>query len=388
MKYITGEEGFVFDVGSLYARFEALTDQRARRGIRYPLPKALTLILLAKLGGEDTVRGMATWLKHRTERLARALGLARARMPHRTTISRILGHAVLVEEFEETVGSFFKDSLKEGDKLVIAIDGKTMRGTIEAGQNRGVHLLGAYVPGEGVVLFQTEVAGKENEIPAAPRVLERLDLREAIVVGDAMHTQRRLSAQIVAEGGDYVWVVKENQPQLRDDIAAAFQPVPCVPGFHPGPRDHPTAETVDKGHGRIEKRTITVTSELKGFLDWPGMEQVFQLERHFVYPKKGNVREETTYGITSLSPQRASPARLLEVARAYWGIENGLHYRRDVTFQEDRCRLRTGHAAHMMAALNNLAIGLIARCGFSEAPEARRQFCAEPLNTLALIIRA
>jgi predicted transposase YbfD/YdcC len=388
MKYITGEEGFVFDVDSLYARFEALTDQRARRGIRYPLPKALTLILLAKLGGEDTVRGMASWLKHRAEKLAQALGLARARMPHRTTMSRILGQAVMVEEFEEIVGNFFREGLTQGDELVIAIDGKTMRGTIEAGQNQGVHLLGAYVPGEGVVLYQTEVASKENEIPAAPRVLERLDLREGVVVGDAMHTQRRLSAQIVAEGGDYVWVVKENQPQLRDDIVAAFQPVPCVPGFHPGFRDHPTAETLDKGHGRIEKRTITVSSELKGFLDWPGMGQVFQLERHFVYPKKGSIQEETTYGITSLSAQRASPARLLELVRAYWGIENGLHYRRDVTFQEDRCRLRTGHAAHMMAALNNLAIGLIARCGFSEAPEARRQFCAEPLKALALIIHA
>ncbi len=78
--------------------------------------------------------------------------------------------------------------------------------------------------------------------------------------------------------------------------------------------------------------------------------------------------------------------RLLEINRAYWGIENGLHYRRDVTFQEDRCRLRIGNAAHVMAAFNNLAIGLIARCGFTEAPEARRQFCAKPLDTLALIL--
>jgi hypothetical protein len=114
MKYITGEEGFVFDVDSLYARFEALTDQRARRGIRYPLPKALTLILLAKLGGEDTVRGMASWLKHRAEKLAQALGLARARMPHRTTMSRILGQAVMVEEFEEIVGNFFREGLTQG----------------------------------------------------------------------------------------------------------------------------------------------------------------------------------------------------------------------------------------------------------------------------------
>jgi predicted transposase YbfD/YdcC len=351
------------------------------------LPKALTVILLAKLGGEDAVRGMACWLEHRAGILAQALGLARSDMPHRTTISRILGRAVLVEEFEETVGDFFRAGLTEGEELVIAIDGKTIRGTIQADENRGIHLLAAYVPEEGVVLFQMEVASKENEIPVAPRVLERLDLRDKVVVGDAMHTQRRLSAQIIAEGGNYVWMVKENQPQLRDDIAVAFQPVPCVAGFHPQPRDHPTAETLDKGHGRIEKRTITVTSELKGFLDWPGVDQVFRLERHFSYPKEGRVRKEINYGVTSLSEKRTSPAKLLELVRAYWGIENGLHYRRDVTFNEDRCRLRLGHAAHMMAAFNNLAVGLIARGGFGEAPEARRQFCAQPLGALALILR-
>jgi predicted transposase YbfD/YdcC len=388
MDYSTFEQSFVFDLDSLYARFETLTDQRSRRGIRYPLPQALTLILLAKLGGEDTVRGMATWLQHRAEELAQAMGLERASMPHRTTISRILGKAVQIEEFEEAVGDFFRAGLAEGDELIIAIDGKTLRGTIEPGQNQGVHLMAAYVPDEGVVLNQMKVASQENEIVVAPQVLEYLDLRDCVVVGDAMHTQRELSAQIVTQGGDYVWVVKENQPQLREDIAAAFEPLPFVPGFHQGPRNHPTARTLDKGNGRLEERTIAATSELKGFLDWPGAEQVYKLDRRFVYLKVNRVRQETSYGITSLSTEKADPSRLLELIRAYWGIENGLHYRRDVTFQEDRCRLRIGHAAHMMAALNNLAVGLIARSGYAEAPEARRRYCARPLDALALILHA
>lgn len=388
MEYNAGEEGFVVDVNSVYARFEALTDQRSRRGIRYPLPATLTLILLAKLAGEDTVRGIATWLRYRAEALARAMGLVRSGMPHRTTISRILGEAAIVEEFDQVVGHFFRSSLAQGKEVVIAIDGKTMRGTIEVGQSQGLHLLAAYVPAEGVVLFQMRVASKENEIVAAPKLLDHIDLRDCVVVGDALHTQRALSAQIVAGGGDYVWVVKENQPQLREDIRAAFEPTPCVAGFNTGPRDLPTAKTLDKGHGRIEERTITATSELKGYLDWPGAEQVFKLERRFVYLKDGRERQETSYGITSMPAEKASAARLLEVNRTYWGIENGLHYRRDVTFNEDRCRLRIGHAAHMMAALNNLAIGLILRRGIKNAPEARRRFCARPVDAMELILHA
>jgi predicted transposase YbfD/YdcC len=385
MNFSTVEHGFVFNMNSLFARFKTLADQRSRRGVRYPLPQALTLILLAKLGGEDTARGMATWLRHRAEELAQALRLTRKSMPVRTTISRILGEAVKVEEFEETVGSYFRDGLAEKKNLIIAIDGKTLRGTIETGQSQGLHLMAAYVPGEGAVLIQMEVTKKENEIVTAPNLLSCLDLRNRVVVGDAMQTQRELSAQIVAQGGDYVWVVKENQPQLREDITAAFEPVPCVPCFNEGVRDQPTAKTLDKGHGRIEERTITTTIELKDFLDWPGAEQVFKLHRRFVYVKESRVREETSYGITSLSVKKASPDKLLELIRAYWEIENGLHYRRDVTFQEDRCRLRIGHAAHMMAALNNLAIGLIARSDYTEAPEARRRFCAKPLDALSLI---
>lgn len=388
MAYGAGEEGFVFDVNSVYSLFEALTDRRSRRGIRYPLPVTLTLILLAKLAGEDTVQGIATWLRYRAEAMARAMGLTRSGMPHRTTISRILGEAAIVEEFDQVVGRFFRSGMARGEGVVIAIDGKTMRGTIDVGQNHGLHLLAAYVPSEGVVLFQLRVESKENEIVAAPQLLDKIDLRDCVVVGDALHTQRALSAQIVAGGGDYVWVVKDNQPQLREDITVAFEPAPCVAGFNAGPRDLATAKTVEKGHGRIDERTITVTSELKGFLDWPGAEQVFKLERRSVFLKHGRVQQETSYGITSLPAEKASAERLLAVNRAYWGIENGLHYRRDVTFKEDGCRLRVGHAAHMMAALNNLAIGLILRRGIKNAPEARRRFCAIPQDAMELIFQA
>jgi len=131
------------------------------------------------------------------------------------------------------------------------------------------------------VLFQIEVDRKENEITAAPRVLKCLDSRGKIVTGDAMFAQRELSLQIIEAGGNYIWVVKDNQSTLRQDIELLFQPEKTVKGFSQGTQDFRTTETVEKEHGRLEHRTLTVSTELKGYLDWPGAEQVFKLERHF-----------------------------------------------------------------------------------------------------------
>ena len=111
------------------------------------------------------------------------------------------------------------------------------------------------MPEEGWVLMQMEVQGHENEIPAAVRMVQCIDLRNKIVTGDAQLTQRELSVQVVQAGGEYVWVVKDNQPQLRADIAALFDPEACVPGFSPTPKDFDTAQSFGKGHGRLERRT-------------------------------------------------------------------------------------------------------------------------------------
>ena len=199
----------------MYAHFEKLTDQRKARGKRYQLADGLTLITLAKLGGEDGPTGMAEWLELRAEMLAPALDLARASMPHRLTISRLLGQAVEVAEFERVLQRYFDGQAQMSQAIVIAIDGKTLRGTIAVGQSRGTHLLAAYLPEEGLVLLEVEVETKENEIVAAPRLLRQLDLRGKVVTGDAMQTQRQLSIEIVTAGGDYLWIAKENQPDQQ-----------------------------------------------------------------------------------------------------------------------------------------------------------------------------
>lgn len=206
--------------------------------------------------------------------------------------------------------------------------------------------------------------------------------------GDALLAQRTLSLEIVRRGGEYLWLIKDNQPETLAAIQELFAPEPCVPGFSPASHDDfRTAESVTKGHGRIEKRVLTASAALQEYVDWPAAAQVFKLECSVLRMRDGKRTREVRYGLTSLTPAEASPARLLELVRAHWQIENGLHYRRDDTLKEDRCTLRFGHAAHMMAALNNLVLGLLRRLGWTNIPDARRHYAAYPYNGTALVFK-
>jgi predicted transposase YbfD/YdcC len=381
------QEGIVIELGSLYAALCALHDKRDARGLRYALVTVLVFILLAKLAGEDHLRGIAQWVWLRKERLAEALGLVKVQAPHATTYSRVLRKAVEVEEYERVTQTFFDSQPEAGQSVFVCIDGKTLRGTIPAGHSQGVHLLAAYLPEEGWVMMQVEVQGHENEIPAAGRMVQCIDLRNKIVTGDAQLAQRELSMQVVQAGGEYVWVVKDNQPQLREDIAALFEPEACAPGFSPTPKDFETVESYGKGHGRLERRALTSSSMLKGDIEWPYAEQVFRLERRFVRVTDGLVEEETSYGVTSLTHAEADAGRLLGIVRGHWGIENGLHYRRDETLREDRCRL-SGQGAHAMAITNNLVLGLLLRAGVVNVPDARRYYDANPEEAVQLLLFA
>ncbi len=144
-------------------------------------------------------------------------------------------------------------------------------------------------------------------------------------------------------------------------------------------------KTVNKTHGRLEERTITVSSSLNDYLDWPNVGQVFQLERRFTSLRTGAVHSEVQYGLTSLTTDQASPKCLLEMVRSEWGIENGLHYRRDVTFQEDDTRMTHKTTGRAMAIINNLVTSLLAIQGFRNFAQARRFFDAHPAQALAVI---
>lgn len=380
--------GIIFDVGSLYDRFQALGDKRKARGKRYKLATIMILMVLAKLSGEDQPSGIAEWAQYRSEELSELLQLERKTMPHHSTYRRILGTVIEAEELEQLVSAYLTDKQYFGKQVLVSIDGKTLRGSLNEEQE-GTYLLAAYLPAEGVVLLQVEIEGKGKEIPAALKLLKQLDLRDKIVMGDALHTQREASSVIAAAGGDYIWYAKGNQSQMEEDIRLWFEPEPDpLPGQGQLFKDDESAQQVSKGHGRLEIRKITVSSQLKDFFDWPYLEQVFMLEREVKQLKSDTVRKQVIYGFTSLSRDQVSPKELLHLIRSYWGIENGLHYRRDVTFKEDRTRMTNKNLAHAMACLNNLVLGILFwKCKCHYLPSARRYYCANLQQAFSLITR-
>jgi hypothetical protein len=167
-------------------------------------------------------------------------------------------------------------------------------------------------------------------------------------------------------------VVKENQPQVREDIATVFALPPIVG------ETRTVAETVDCGHGRIAQRRLPTSDVLVGDSDWPGLAQVFQLERQVITKKTGEVREEVRAGVTSLPLTHADAAQLLWLVRGHWHIEHHSHGVRDVTFDEERSQGRCGNIPQVMAALRNTVIGLMRRAGCTNIAAACRRLAAQP----------
>jgi predicted transposase YbfD/YdcC len=377
-------EGIVFSVNSLLAHLQQITDPRKVRGVRYPLVILLVLLILAKLGGEDSMKGMAEWVRLREQALLRLLRVDRERLPHQTTYERVLAE-LDIEEVEQVMGNFFAQQLS--GNMTITLDGKVLRGTISPGDTQGTHLLAAYVPEQGIVLMQVEVDSKANEITAAPQLLEAVDLRDCVVTGDAMFTQQTLCDQIVLAGGDYIFPVKDNHPTMRRTIADLFMPAPVTPGHGAVRLPEMATQTVSNGHGRIERRYLTVSSQLNDYLDWPHLGQVFRLQRVVHHTQTGRLTYQVVFGITSLTAEDCLPEHLMYLLRTHWHIENRLHFVRDVTFHEDACPIRHTRRQRILACLNNLVIGLIRQFNqFDYVPEARRFFSVNFDQALQLLL--
>jgi len=377
---------FSFEAGSLYHYLQTMRDIRKRRGVRYDLPIILLLVILAKLSGQDTPYGIADWVKNRSEWVCEILSLTYSRLPHHSTYRRIL--ETHEDELDRVITEFLAQLSERKAYQVVVIDGKTLRGTITSDDPFGVHLLTAFLPELGIALKQLPVEKeKENEIVVAPQLLASLNLQDKIVLGDAMQTQRALSSQVVDAKGHFIWIVKDNQKLTRQAIELLFSPEKSKPGQGCPAMDFQTARTFDAAHGRSEERTLTVSGMLNDYLDWPAVQQVFKLDRHFILSNTGKVHQETQYGITSLKANQANPEKMLELVRLEWGIENGSHFRRDVTFHEDKTRLTRKTIARSMALINNLVIALLNQQQFSNHAQARRMFDARPSSALALVCR-
>jgi predicted transposase YbfD/YdcC len=383
------ENGLVFDLESLYAYLQKVEDTRKAKGKRYTLTSLLVLMMLAKLAGEDKPSGIAEWIRHRKELWVQYEILVQPKTACHMTYRRVLQETISPEEFEGIVQAYHRQRLRNERGIVVSIDGKSMRGTIPYGEQRGVHLLAVYVPGQGLVLAQAEVDKKENEIVIAPKIISQVVLEGAIIVADAMHAQRAFSSQVVEAGADFVWTIKDNQSRTRWAIEKLFVHEVC--NLQKGaalPKEVEMAVKVNKQCGRVEQRTILTSTQLNDYLDWPHVAQVFRVERVVYHAHHLGMTRQIVYGLTSLSPQQAGPEKLLELFREYWGIESGLHYRRDVTLHEDATRFKDGKAAHNMAILNNLVVGLCLSMGFSNLACARRYFDAYPKAALDVLVSA
>jgi predicted transposase YbfD/YdcC len=339
------ESEIIYDVGSLYARFQKIRDPRKAHGKRYSLTTLLVIIFLAKLCGKDRPMEIADWAKNQGEELAKQMKLKRTWMPHHNTIRRVFQNILDEAEFDRLAQAYSQqEQTDEGQ--VLAMDGKALRGTRIAGQEGSDYVLSVYNVSQQQVVAQAVVDSKENEIVAAPRALRDVSLSGKVVTGDALHTQRSISEQIVARGGHYLWPVKENQPRLYEDIQRLFAPDKPKPGFGKITTDFLSARKVNLGHGRLEKRTI----------------------------------------VTSLARHQASPAKVLRIRRQHWLIETGLHYRRDVTFHEDATRMTIGAAGRILVTVHNLVLGLIKRAGYNNSAQARRYFEGHIAEAFSLLI--
>lgn len=306
-------------------------------------------------------------------------------MPHHNTYRRIFQNVISEGEFRELMESYHR---QKAVGEILQMDGKTLRGTRVAGEENSDHVLSVYDGNNQSVLAQVIVDEKENEIVAAPKVRKRVVLNGKIVTGDAMHTQRSTSAYIVEQQGDYLWPVKENQEGLYQNIHRLFAPDHPKPGFGKVPTDFQTVTKVSNGHGRIEKRILQTSAMLNDYVDWPGIGQVYRLERQFTWMRQGQAYKtsrEVEYGITSLTPERASPEKILSIRRQYWKIETGLHYRRDVTFHEDATRMTKGNAGVILAIVHYLVLGLLKQAGYENAAQGRRWFSANIDKAFALL---
>jgi predicted transposase YbfD/YdcC len=177
-------------------------------------------------------------------------------------------------------------------------------------------------------------------------------------------------------------------PQLYKNIQSLFAPEYPKPGFGKIQTDFLSARKVNKGHGRIEVRTITTSEMLNPYAAWPGLAQVYRLERQFHWRRNGRTYRSSSqveFGITSLTRKQVVPKQLLQIRRAHWGIETGLHYRRDVTLKEDATRMTVGNTGKVMASINNLVLALIRQAGFYNAAQARRWFAAHLSQAFALL---
>jgi len=339
---------------SLLDHFSALRDPRQRWRVVYPLPEILLLVLCATLSGMEDFVEIRLWGEERLDFLRRFLPYERG-LPAHDTLNDVI-NALDAELFKSCFATWV-ESLRDGDPDVIAIDGKTSRRSHARAKGREpLHLVSAWAARQRLVLAQEAVDAKSNEIVAIPLLLERLELKGALVTIDAMGTQIDIAGKIVARGGDYLLALKANRPVLHRDVVAFFDAPPAD-------MLEPPHETTDGDHGRLEQRRHVVCHAV----DWLFSDRRYADEPRFPHlamigmvesqvERNGAIARERRY---YLSSTKLDAKTFAAAVRAHWGVENRLHWVLDVVFHDDLARLRSGNGPQNMAVVKHMAMNLV-----------------------------
>lgn len=359
------------DVPPLASILAEIPDVRQESGKRHPLSGMLVMAVVAVLCGYKTLNAIAEWGQNYGEEYKAQFGFERHGYPSKSTWYRVFGQ-IQIDKLEEKLIGWANTAMTacqgELEKEGISIDGKTLRGSKKQGAQKG-HLLSAVTHSLGVVLGQVAVDDHTNEIGVVEALLVKLALEGKILTADALLTQKKVVKHVLEQKGDYLLLVKENQPRTYQAIATWFAEEPLR---H---EQNGYAKVTEKKHGRLTTWTIETTTALNTYLDWSGLQQAFKITRKVVYISTGELSEQVRYGITSLSPKSASPEQVLKYKRNHWTIENRLHWVRAVIFDEDRSQVHCGNTHHVMATIRNLAISLLRLADQDSIAQAVR-FCA------------
>jgi predicted transposase YbfD/YdcC len=321
------------ELDQFVACFEGLKDPRTGNASRHDLHELLVIAVCAVLSGGQGATHMAAFAVAKEPFLRSFLKLENG-LPSHDTFSRLF--RLLDPEQFHAVFQRFMARFAETVQGVVAIDGKVLRRSFDrASGTSALHMVSAWGCEQRMVLAQIATDAKSNEITAVPKLLEMLSLKGTIVTVDALNCQREIAQKIVDQGGDYALALKGNQGTLHDDVVTYF--------------DDPASQTitakpvVEADHGRIETRTATVSTDIKWLQEshqWPGLTAIGKVDR--IRETKTKTTTETAYYLLSSA---LSPERCNEVVRSHWGVENRLHWRLDVTMNEDqdRTRLDNGH---------------------------------------------
>jgi predicted transposase YbfD/YdcC len=368
----------------LLGHFRRVEDPRDVRRILHPLPEVLLLVVCGSMADCDDYENIAAWGEAHLPFLRRHLPYEHGVPGERwlTILMNRIDPALFSAAFTAWVRATFP-----GRADVVAIDGKTSRRSHDrrAG-TEPIHLVSAFATTTRLVLAQEAVPGKASELAAIPVLLERLGegggLDGALVSIDAVATNPTIAAAIRAQGADYLLAVKANQPTLRAEVEAAFAAAGDGADRH---------LDIDKGHGRVEERRVSVIREvdwLSGDRRFPGELRLpdvacivrVQTTAHL----RDRTRDDTRYFISSapLDARRAADA-----VRGHWGIENSLHWVLDVLFKDDLSRLRTGHGARNMAVVRHFALNLIRAANDRKSLKTRRKLAGWSDDYLASLLK-